>query len=388
MKITLILAMGAGVLLSYPLWHSNRLFPLVPVGDFLPAIPSWLAFSLPIFLLLLFGVILVLRRPKHALLAGVGFFALLVLFDYNRLQPWVYSYGFMAAALSCFYRSVSEPRKAASALHACRFLLCATYLWAGTQKLNSAFITRTFALTFGSILPDTLPSAVVRTMAVCAALLEILIGVFLFFPRTRKPAIVLAVGLHGALLILLGPLRELNSVVWPWNVAMIFFVVVLFKDTGNVGALEVLVPHTPLHVTAIFLFGLMPALSFVGAWDAYLSFKLYSGNTHRAFIAIPPNSDWRWPARYHPFLKNSRALSVEEWALKELNVPPYPQERVYRKVIRQVWLDAGRPPELQLLIESEPEILTGKRTLVHLTAFGEPAKCGGCRHDSPGEGKD
>src|SRR5262249_58729556 len=79
-----------------------------------------------------------------------------------------------------------------------------------------------------------------------------------------------------------------NSVVWPWNVALATATVVLFRDASWNGAKLLRGDRTLRHRALVVLVGVMPMLSFVGLWDAFLSSALYSGNTIAAVVLLSP----------------------------------------------------------------------------------------------------
>ena len=48
--------------------------------------------------------------------------------------------------------------------------------------------------------------------------------------------------------------------------------------------------------------------------------------------------------------RDANWLDVGEWSYAELNVPPYPEPRVYKSVARAICRHAGEPGEVVLLI--------------------------------------
>ena len=65
LKITLALALGLGLILSWRLWISSRLFPLVPVITNLPTVPFPLDYIWFVLLIgLLLAIAFLLPLPK------------------------------------------------------------------------------------------------------------------------------------------------------------------------------------------------------------------------------------------------------------------------------------------------------------------------------------
>jgi hypothetical protein len=122
-------------------------------------------------------------------------------------------------------------------------------------------------------------------MGIVAPLVEASIGVGLL-TRYRNWAVILALGMHAFILLCLGPLgHDWNTVVWPWNVAMATFVVLLFWRTGDISPKKILLPTrrrpSYLHAVVLVLFAVMPLFGLFGLWDSCLSASLYSGNNER-----------------------------------------------------------------------------------------------------------
>jgi hypothetical protein len=107
------------------------------------------------------------------------------------------------------------------------------------------------------------------------------IAVGLLTTRFRRAAVIGALAMHAFILICIGVLLPFYDViVWPWNIAMCVFVVLLFWKHGK----RIVVGRIWFARLVLLLFGIAPVLSFGNLWDAYLSFALYSGNNNSATI--------------------------------------------------------------------------------------------------------
>jgi hypothetical protein len=108
----------------------------------------------------------------------------------------------------------------------------------------------------------------------------------------------------------------------------------------------------------------MPAWSFLGLWDSYLSAALYSGNTDQAVIYLSPSAIDRLPAAIHPHIWQSTQpyfLDINRWAYGELNVPVYPEPRIYMKVTERICTYADGSSDIRLRIKGKPDPFTGLR---------------------------
>jgi len=194
---------------------------------------------------------------------------------------------------------------------------------------------------------------------------EIAIALGLLTRRFRDAAAVTAVLVHAFVLIAIGPLgQSWNFIVWPWNVAMAAFSVILFYGDETSGPRDILAlarPRATLHALVVVLFCLAPALSFVGLWDSYLSAALYSRNVRQAGIKVSEAVVERLPAAVAQHVDEQRLLWPMDWSFAEMNVPVYPEPRVFKAVARAICEYGREPDDVFLVLASRPEILTGTR---------------------------
>jgi hypothetical protein len=375
LTIGLAAAMLTGLLMSARLWLSSRSFPLAPAFAFLPTVPP------PIdrlwFVALLFSlfsvIITALARPQWRrvpIMAFVALAGLLALWDQTRWQPWFYQYLFMLAALGLAPDEEGEDEATEPGLNACRLIVASIYFWSGLQKCNYAFIHETYGDFIKDILgyfPESMHAAL-DMGKYAAPFVEAGIGVGLLVRPARNVAIVLAILLHVFILFALGPLgSNFNSIVWPWNLAMVFFVLVLFAGS-QAAALDVVWPRSFLFARAtLLLFGIMPALGFFGWWDSYLSASLYSGNTADAELYSNVPLDEAVPEKHLIYRLDEEGeptgvcqVDLYSWCMEELNVPPNPEPRVFRLIATRL-AEKERPPGRLLLVHrGRPNWWTGK----------------------------
>lgn len=53
-------------------------------------------------------------------------------------------------------------------------------------------------------------------------------------------------------------------------------------------------------------------------------------------------------------------LPLYEWSMTELNVPPYPEVRVYRQLARSLCGYADEPRQIELIIKERPALMNGE----------------------------
>jgi hypothetical protein len=329
----------AGLLLSPKLWLGERYYPQTPIWSGLPAIPP--PFDRVVYAALLLSLLLAAVKPRATALFLL-LAATLVALDQSRLQPWFYQYCFMLLALSLPIEGENV----------CRLMLFCVYFWSGLQKLNGGFAGDTFPWLVESI------KIVPLWVGVVVPFLEAGLALALLCRRTRRAAVLFAIGMHAAILLAIGPLgHNYNTVVWPWNVAMAASVFILFWRGGFVW------PKLGWAQRCILvLFAAAPALSFFGAWDNYPSWALYSGNRNEGDLYFNDAVYDKLPGTVQDYVTdegpNRDGLNIGEWSFGELNVPAYPELRVYRQVLRSLC----RYGDVTLEVEHKVTLFGGRRT--------------------------
>lgn len=293
---------------------------------------------------------------------------LLALLDQMRWQPWVYQYLLLFIIIALHHSQGSDEQSTRLSLSLLQLIVAMLYLWSGVHKLNYSFIYQVLPqllAPFQNYLPiDRMPLVL---LGICLALSEIFIGCGLLFQRTRKLAICLALVMHAVVLVLLIAKRY-NTVVWPWNIALSFAVLILFwRSDTNIWQTcarwrECRTFERAAQVLAITV-AVLPILSFWGWWDLYLSGALYSGKAPVAVVRVNERISEKLPetAKQQLFTteSNERMLPVFEWSLAALNVPPDPEARVFRQITREVCKLAQDNSEVELIIRESPDLLDG-----------------------------
>jgi len=365
LKITLTTALGLGFALSWGLWISSRLFPLCPIIASLPRIPFPFDYIWFALLLGLLAAICLKTQPRKLLIAFLSLAGLLSLFDQMRWQPWFYQYFFMLAAFAFYAWKEPEVKNNRAALNSCALIVVCIYFWSGVQKLNASFLAEVWpdlAEPLFRFLPrgaKSLPSFT----GLIVPLLEICVALGLLTRKFRNASVILAIATHAVILTLLISTGE-NTVVWPWNIAMGLMVLILFWQNKESTAGQILVPKRAFHALVLILFGILPPLGLIGLWDSYLSSALYSGNNYRGVIYINRPVMDRLPVALHQYVwRDGQPMFLDTtlWAYGELNVPVYPEPRVFRRITEQVCTYAERPSDVQLGLRERPNLLTGVR---------------------------
>lgn len=368
LKILLSLALISGFLLSFKLWGSSHSYPLNPVADWLPVVPypfDYMPFGslLALLILIAFAV-----RPQSYIAAFLFLIVLLGLTDQSRWQPWVYQYVFMLAAMAFYSWNTSDEAGQRILLNTCRVIVASIYVWSGIQKLNFDFINKLFPSLINPYLKFVfgVVDATPRFLIVSVAVIEACIGIGLLTRRFRNLSVLLALMQHLFILLLFIPVKR-NSVVWPWNIAMAGFVVILFWQSKDISIREILLPNRiGFHALAVILFGIMPIFSFFNLWDSYLSATLYSGNVAGGVIYINESVRGHLPPAIQAHVEVSPStgqllINPNRWSLTELNVPMYPERRVLINITKRICAYAEDPSGVSMKFYGKANWLNGSR---------------------------
>jgi len=370
LRITLSLGCLFGLLLSRRLWVSERSYPLSPVTEKLPIISPTFAYVPFIALLVLLLIIAFNSRPVIPIVAFLAVSLFLCLADQSRLQPWFYQYAVMFAAFAFYLRNGPDLDNQRWLLNTCRLIIAASYFWSGLQKIGVGFTDRVFPslinpylnFAFGTV--NLLP----RPLLIAIPLLEVGIGIGLVTRRYRNLAVLFALTTHILILALLIPLRR-NSVVWPWNIAMAGFAFILFWRATDFSLRDILLPRKPgFQIIVLILFLIMPLFSFFNLWDSYLSASLYTGNVQAAVIDVSESAKQRLPPAIQAHVQANRTtgklqINPTRWSLLELNVPSYPERRIFIKVAKKICEYGHEPHDVTLTIYEKPNRWNGSREI-------------------------
>lgn len=364
----MVLGLLAGFALSPKLWLSSRLYPLTPVWSFVRA-PGPPSDHIIFFALItLLAIVSVAPRPA-ALIAVFALLAVVSLEDQSRWQPWFYQYAVMLLAIA-----LAGPKRPAAALNTCCLVVAATYIWSGLAKLNPNFTGNTFPWLLGPIVGAwPAPAAwLARHLAFAAPLIEVGSGVGLLTRRGRPGALICAILMHAFILMTIGPLgHSFNAVVWPWNLAMIAFLLILFfRRTGDLAPQDIIWGRGfAFQKVALIMFGVLPGLSFFNLWDHYLSSALYSGNRNSGVVYVSDDVFDRLPDSIEDHVyedgPDRNGLDINDWSLGELNVPSYPEIRIYRNVARRICDYAVDGSDIELVVQRKLALVNGDRRSVY-----------------------
>ena len=327
-------------IISYKVWGTHRLFPLVPISDFFLLFPSVVHDTLFSISIICLCMNIIVPKQKWGLIILLISEIASCMLDQNRWQPWEYQFIFTTAILLAY-------RNKEVLLRNClMFLLASTYIYSGLQKMNSRFLYAVWdEIIFGGYLK--IPAYITHKVWIynsgyLLSIFETLMGIGLLFSTTKNRGAKALIGMHIFNLLLLGPMGlNYNVIVWPWNACMSAYLYLLFIY-NQPARIELRTLAKGFGVVVVLFWGIMPAFNFIGKWDEYLSSSLYSGKLLRMNICVQDtNATMALRPYYSKKVKDSTCkgatkINLQYWAMKEMNVPPYPERRIYRKV-KEAW---------------------------------------------------
>ncbi|MFK7799248.1 MAG: hypothetical protein AB8E82_17495 [Aureispira sp.] len=325
--LAFVCQMGLSFNLWLPLDRHYPLFPLFPI-------------RYPIGLTALFNGCFLLGLGlacfsaawrKRALGVVLSCFFLLVIEDVNRFQPWAYVYVVILGSIAWQqWRSTAK-----NLVATLQFVVIMVYFWSGIHKLNVQFIHDVFPWLIG-IFESTRWLREFPNIGYSMGLFEVVIALFLLWPKARKGAVVLGVCLHAIILLLLIT-DGWNSVVYPWNVAMMLLLYTLFWSPKP-AASNISTQNLPYKLITV-LFGFVPLLYLFHLAPNWIALSLYSGTTMECDLVVNKEGKSKcFPAVLEKEILDygeQGLLSLDNWGMQNLNVPPLASDATYKEVGRQ-----------------------------------------------------
>ena len=335
-KLTALFWLFAKIM-SRKLWLTDRLFPIIPPLNFSPNLPNEVHFIL--FLVSIFGLVsIVIFTQKKELVLLVLITELASCFlDQMRWQPWEYQYLLLFLFYIFYKKSTNQ------LLELVTLLIGLTYIYSGLHKFNGGFLYSVWEnmilKKFLNIENYYISKIWIHYAGLLLPFIEILIGISLLLIKNKRLIAYFAIGMHVILLIILIGNNQ-NSIVWPWNILMIFYIYILFWGDNSIRINSSFFKNN-FNKVIVFLVGILPFFSFFGLWDNYLSFNLYSGNVKQLTICIkdidkyPELKPYISNKKKSIYCKGFKEFNLNYWAFKELNVPIYPEEKTFIKLKKE-----------------------------------------------------
>ncbi|MDA1049343.1 MAG: hypothetical protein O3C40_02545 [Planctomycetota bacterium] len=374
---------GFGLLLflvTWRLWTPQTEFPQIPFFAALIDVPSWVdwvAIAVVVVALFVAGLSTPELIWRRAMIAFAVAATLLMLLNQHRFQPWAYQFVLFAAIMAnC---------RASRATQLMRWIVVSIYVYSAISKFDYQFLHSLgpqFLSTltgYVGVASAELPTELQVWLASLFPIGELLVGIGLLVPRTRRLAIFAAVGSHVLLLLILGPwgLSHRPGVL-VWNLFFIAQAGMLFAERSTNEEADASEPSRRMTESLCFvLTGIViafPASESLGYCDHWPAWELYSPRSSRVQIAIHDSAIDRLPpdVRQHLSLDGEvsawRQLHIDRWSLESLSVPIYPEDRFQIGVALALADRYELALAIHVMQQSASDRWTGKR--VELTFVG------------------
>lgn len=380
------------VMVTYPLWFAaldSRSALAVPLLPVISSLSGYLTI-LPSITLLIGLIIAVLARQNIRVQLGWMLVAasLLMTFlvDQHRLQPWAYQ--------SFFYALIFSSMNPSTCRKWIMPLAASVYVYSAAGKFDFQFqhtvgqdLISALASFMGG-LPVNFDAKSATRLALFFPTVELLAGLGLTLPKTRRLSVIVLTLMHVSLLILLGPWSLDHS--WGvllWNLMLITQAYFVFwvRYEPDLPASSADVPVADRAVTAthhsfessifavcvkflIVLAILCPLLERSGYWDHWTSWSLYSPHTSRAEIELHRSVMGNLDPPIVAFLEEDEdgdgwhRLSLESWSLGRRFVPIYPQARYQLAIANQLCVSGGLDAQIRVKLKGVADRWTGTRS--------------------------
>ena len=327
-------------LVTWRLWTPQALFPQIPFISALTEAPryvDWVANAAVIAALVVAGVSsrAIVWRP--AMFAFASATILLMLLNQHRFQPWAYQIALFATIMaSCRQRVATQLM---------RWIVVSIYVYSAISKFDYQFLNSlgpqylSTLVSYVGLNSTNCPADVQAWLASLFPLGELLVGVGLLVPQTRRFAIYAAIALHLLLLFILGPWGLSHQPgVLAWNLFFIAQAWLLFAEPTTTEEPAENEPRRRVTESLCFLLtGVViafPASEWLGYCDHWPAWELYSPRSSRVQIAIHKSAIDRLPPSVQSQLSRPpltdadwRDLYIDRWSLESLAVPIYPEDR-------------------------------------------------------------
>jgi len=315
---------------SYKTWIAERVYPVIPPIDILKNVPNFSHQFLLGFSLLALLAILCFKINRWVLIALFISEIISCSLDTIRWQPWEYMYlCFLLMVIINFYK----PKNIVRLSH---LFLVSIYFFSGLHKLNRDFLSSVW---LNMVLVDFLGLSMefilkykLFFIGLLIPITEVILAILLLVSKSKRKISYFLIAMHVSVLILIGPLGlKYNAVIWPWNLAMIFIIIITYAKPFELSYRNNIVPN----LYWLVLWFVMPVFSLFGRWYQYFSFNLYSGKGDQVYMCISEKEQELAPyfeSQKSALCKEQACVNLQNWALEEVKSAPIPEAEIYRKI--------------------------------------------------------
>lgn len=326
-RILAILAVLVLMIYAPKLWFTTKVFPVIPLFNWLPIPTSPFDYILAGFFFLI-QIVYIFQNKRWQGWIIILLYIYLALIDQNRLQPYFYQSFLTILAIEIFPRK-TDYRKV---IFAVILIFFATYFWSGIQKINEAFYIQWLSALEKHF--SFLPQVFLEVFTYAVPWLEALMGVLLLFNKTRKFGVLFIISMHSIIVFLLFYLGYGYNVV-PWNIQNMLSVIIIFWTLKTENPLVFFLKFFNKQKITILLFTIiLPFLNWTsGFYDNLLSFHFFTADLNYYNVFINEELEDSLPVHIHHFYRYENGkpyIQMNEWAQYDNKVLFYPEERIIK----------------------------------------------------------
>jgi hypothetical protein len=311
------------IALTWPLWTSDRLYPLFPGIERFSSVHAVVAYALPSLLIfsLLMSVILV--RPRFFILLSLLLCITLLLLDSGRAQYWFGFYTLILVVLLGYNWRVDNVHRYLSTFNAIKVIIAAVFLVTAIQHLQGSFIKEQWPAFIKPFERFWTPEqcAYLLKISYVIPFIELFIVIGLFVPVMRITAICFAMLFHGFSLVVICLQAQYEPAVICWHLAMLLLIPTVFA--GSISTQKAHGFSFGLYPTVVLvLFGISgPLLIATGNKTPLNKIDLMQSNHGEQCIYLNKEDRDKLPLYIQSFAMNRESnlykLDITAWGLHE-----------------------------------------------------------------------
>jgi hypothetical protein len=265
-----------------------------------------------------------------------------------------------------------------------RWLLVSVYFYSAIGKLDFEFLhtvgQQMLAVVVKGVGLDirSFPPGIRLAMVAAFPLLELATAVGLTWPKTRRIAGWVAIGVHLGLIVILGPFglnHRLGVLVWNLQVAVQAYFLFVSEQTAEPDKSAFAWPQWIAYAMIGAAIAL-PSTERLGLWDHWPSWALYAPHSSRVYVEVAGPAIDRLPNDLRKLVKETPAdpdeiaiwlaLPIDAWSLQALDTPIYPQARFQLGVAEKLAADMNAGFQIRVTVLGPASRFTGvRRTAVY-----------------------
>lgn len=345
---------------TYKIFLSTRSFPLCPVFEWLPSLPTSLNLLIAIVIVCLITFNKYFTKRHLLYLSIMISMSLLILFDVNRLSPFIHTYTCFFFVFALYHLKVLNYK---TTILLCQLILVGIYIATGVHKINPYFIENIFKwwlAPFKELMSESAYNIFLST-GWLVGYIEVAAGLFLLFTKTRKLGLWLAVVTHVIILISYSPpVRGLMFVgLIIYNISLIWIVIFLFKnEKSNLVTNLIGTQKKTISYLLTFVFIGVPVLHvFTDAIPTYMAYDLYGGRYRYTYFTFDEHIKNKLPTEYQLYCSKAEngkfKLFMEDWIFYDCRAGIFRQDWVFKRYKKEIEKFASNPSEVQMVVNKE-----------------------------------